>query len=100
MRRAMDGILPSKIQWRVGKTGMGMHFKRNMIMLDKKTLEDAIIKDSELINNYVNLDYLKRSYDLYKEDYKQGETTDLWLSTLLIIWLKNKTFENSYASSE
>jgi asparagine synthase (glutamine-hydrolysing) len=92
MRRAMENILPSEVQWRVKKTGVGMNFRRNMLLFDQKLLENSIFENGNLIGDYVNLKYLNNLYEKYSNEGKEVEPLNLWLSTVLIRWLMNKTF--------
>jgi asparagine synthase (glutamine-hydrolysing) len=89
MRRAMDNILPQKIQWRTSKAGLGMNFRKNMLQFDENTLEDLIYKNSDLIAEYVDVKHLKETLKQYMEGNKLVEPLDLWLSVILIIWIKN-----------
>ena len=91
MRNAMENILPHKIQWRTSKTYLSENFRKNMMLYNKNILENSIIKNSEIISNYVNLEYLKDLYNKYMNSYNVEEH-DLWLATVLITWLKNKSY--------
>ncbi len=90
MRRAMGGILPPEIQWRTTKAGLGMNFRRNMLLYDEKELENVIYKDVENINDFVETDYLKEVYKQYKENTACVNPLPLWLTAVLSIWIKNK----------
>lgn len=96
MRRAMDGILPKEIQWHTTKTGIGIHFKTSMLKIDKNILEQAIYEDGHLVNKYVDLKKLKRGYKEYEKNVESSDAIDIWLSVVLIIWLKNRTQGNLF----
>ena len=89
MRRAMNNILPIKIQWRTSKAGLGMNFRKNMLKYDEKTLEDLISKNSDLITEYVDVKHLKDTLKQYIMGNNLIEPLDLWLVVILIMWIKN-----------
>lgn len=93
MRRAMENILPSKIQYRSSKGALGINFKKNMLEYDIETLEKSF-QDIDLIGEYVNTKYLKEIFKKYKLGEEHVEPFDIWLSINLIIWLKKLELKN------
>lgn len=91
MRRAMDGIIPSEIQWRRKKFGFGLNLRRNLIHDDK--LIKKIFSDDSLVKKYVEIDLLRNLYEDYSNG-KQVEPIDLFFATVLNLWLHK--FEEQY----
>ncbi|OKH32525.1 asparagine synthase (glutamine-hydrolyzing) [Calothrix sp. HK-06] len=89
MRRAMDGILPPKIQWRGGKTMMTPNFLRGLLHLDQKILDDAMSNDSFLNQEFVNLTSLCRYYQhlLSGKDLTNDDVIPVWKATTLALWM-------------
>ena len=64
MRRAMAGILPSKIQWRGGKSNLGPNFQHGL-QLGQEKLDRIYNQDLSLIEDYVDLDSLRSLYQRF-----------------------------------
>ena len=90
LRRAMDNILPPKIQWRILKSKLGANFRRNFMLFEKELIEKMIYQDYSLIEDYVDKEVLKKSYALYKEicPKKNKSVMNIWKAITLGLWLK------------
>lgn len=95
LRRAMDNIIPIKIQWRPTKVGMGHNFRRNLILYDNELIEDIIYKEIDLIKEYVDIDVLRDSYEIYKKsgDKNKRAIRNIWKSVTLGLWLKKQNWD-------
>jgi len=85
MRKAMQGILPSEIQWRAQKTNLGKNFTRNVMRFDLHDI-DEIIQNNKFIEDYVDLTNLKESYNKLNEG-NGSELFKLWKVITLNLWL-------------
>jgi asparagine synthase (glutamine-hydrolysing) len=91
MRRAMNNILPEKVQWRVGKTMMSPNFRHGLVSFNRDILDETIINNSVLIEKYVDINDLKKNYSQFLLEENDKDVT-LWVKTVLIIWLKYAYF--------
>lgn len=97
LRMAMENILPAEIQWRFSKQDYLPPLQKNLIFFEKKFLEEIIYDDNKKINDYVDLDVLKKIYENYKSQNAKSidnkslediiDAVDVWLGTILYIWL-------------
>jgi len=89
MRRAMDGVLPSKVQWRPGKANLGPSFKHTFLNFEKETIKDVILKTSSEIQDYVDMDVLRDSYTrVQSETNSHNDVINIWKAVTLALWLR------------
>ncbi|NJM21129.1 MAG: lasso peptide isopeptide bond-forming cyclase [Richelia sp. SL_2_1] len=90
MRRAMNGILPQEIQWRGGKTSMSPNFRRGLLHLDRKILDEVVINNPTDIQEIVALESLHKSYREFISDKQMAEDhlMPVWKSVTLALWLR------------
>ncbi len=89
LRRAMDGILPPKIQWRGDKTDITPGMIKGLLEYDQKILEEAMIIKSKNIAKFVDISHLK---SMYQNLIDEGKITEniiikIWASISLSLWL-------------
>lgn len=89
MRRAMEGILPPKIQWRGGKSNLGSNFHHGL-KLGKEQLDRVMAEDLAYIENYLDLATLRSLYQRFSagEAISHDEYLAIWKSLSLTLWLK------------
>jgi asparagine synthase (glutamine-hydrolysing) len=75
MRRAMEGILPSEIQWRVGKANFAPGLERGLFTYERKRVEYVIMQKPQLIERYFDIDSLQDSY--YRFIDRQATESDV-----------------------
>jgi asparagine synthase (glutamine-hydrolysing) len=80
LRRAMTNILPEEIQWRVGKSSIGPNFVRSLLAFEQERLEQVLVKDHNVIEEYVDISILHKSYH-------QGDANAIWPALILVVWL-------------
>jgi len=89
LRRAMDNILPKKIQWRKQKSKLGYNFDYNFLNFEKNTIEEMITDKYNILREFVDLQELKKCYERYKSDLTENsDIMMLWNSVTLYLWLK------------
>lgn len=90
LRRAMQGILPREVQWRIGKGNLGANFRLRLLGDEKATLEQVIFQESHLIENYVNIPALKTAYSRYAANPNAAdpESVDIFVAVNLALWIK------------
>jgi asparagine synthase (glutamine-hydrolysing) len=90
LRRAMEGILPSEIQWRNDKGDLSSNFKLRLLQDERKTLEQSILGEPEIIEKYVDIAKLQAAYHRYSANpiACDGESVDIFVAVNLSLWLK------------
>lgn len=88
LRKSMENILPSEIQWRSKKTDFRPVFEKNLLSFGRRNLEEIIYNNNEIIKDYVDLDDLKHIYLKYNLGEVGSDLIVLWLVITLFYWLK------------
>lgn len=90
LRRAMDGILPSEVQWRVGKGNLGAQAKRGMLLHERHRIENALYGEPSRIAPYVDLPKLRETYRRYASggNYAEYDVWQLMVTVSLASWLE------------
>ncbi len=86
-RRAMHGILPPKVQWRKSKADLSSNFCRNLLMLDKDTLERVLETEAKAIDEFVNVKALSRLYQRYTRSPTNADAMTLFMAVTLAAWI-------------
>jgi asparagine synthase (glutamine-hydrolysing) len=97
MRRAMEGILPPEVQWRVGKGDLSSNFKKRLLEDEKETLDQIILHDHHAIEPYVDIPALQAAYSRYRAAplSRDEGVTDIFVAVNLAIWLKQSGASNT-----
>ncbi|GAB4550738.1 MAG: lasso peptide isopeptide bond-forming cyclase [Pleurocapsa sp.] len=95
MRRAMNGILPRKIQWRGGKSNLGANFNY-AVQLGKEELDRVVREDLEYIADYIDINLLRSHYRKFSDgqDMTHQDFLTIWKSLSLALWLKDANLCN------
>lgn len=72
MRRAMEGVVPTRIQWRVGKANMEPAFLHGLQVVDGERLAE-VLNNAESVRAYIAEDELQR---LSREEHLIGYDLD------------------------
>jgi asparagine synthase (glutamine-hydrolysing) len=86
----MEGILPPKVQWRLGKANLSTNVKLNLLS-ERLVLEDIILHRPEIIAEYVDIAALQAAYQRYIANPLRVTHADLFtvfLSVNLALWLQ------------
>jgi asparagine synthase (glutamine-hydrolysing) len=92
MRRAMEDILPKKVQWRGGKMDFTPSLSYGLMAFERDVLDKIILRDSGVIEKYVNVKSLRHAYGRFLAGESEGNSTDLfniWKCASLALWLKH-----------
>lgn len=94
LRISMKNILPIENQWRSNKTNLSLVSKTNILKHEQKFFEEMIFKKNDIINEYVDLQYLKEIYnDYFLKKNISNSAYDLFLIAQLFYWLNlNKKY--------
>jgi asparagine synthase (glutamine-hydrolysing) len=89
MRRAMAGILPDEVRWRVGKANLSSNFKRGMLDRDRSLLDDVILRDPAVIEEYVDVSALREVYRRYaSQPMSEDDALTVYSAVTLALWLR------------
>ena len=88
MRHAMDGILPSGIQWRADKGNLGPSFDHGLLIKAKDDLDRMIQSDTGGIGRFVDLDVLRKTRPVFKQESMDNYTVYHWRALSLALWLQ------------
>jgi asparagine synthase (glutamine-hydrolysing) len=94
LRRAMHGIVPPEVQWRVDKGSLAAGVCLNLLEYERATLEDAVSSESEAIGRYLDLAALRASHARYIANpiAREREAFALMLAVTLGLWLRAAGF--------
>jgi asparagine synthase (glutamine-hydrolysing) len=89
MRRAMEGILPRAVQWRVDKADLSFNFKRRLFERDRATIQELLKSRLGCLEEYVDVQAVQDAYRRWSEQPMQREKDALTLYTVatLALWL-------------
>lgn len=88
MRRAMEGILPDRVQWRPDKSNLGPGFRNGLMSLDRQALEAIAANDGAGLAEYVKIDYVYLLHGrLVSGQATTSEELALWRALSLALWL-------------
>ena len=88
LRRALQGILPREVQWRNSKSNLGPNFEHGLRTYERQRLEEAILRDAETIEKYVNVDSLRAAYRRFESGGVGDDTLMIWKALSLSLWLQ------------
>ena len=89
MRRAMANILPDEVRWRVGKANLSPNFTRRLLDYDRALLDDVIMNDPKVIEDYVDVSALRDVYHRYaSQPMSEGDGLTVYGAVTLALWLR------------
>lgn len=89
MRRAMEGILPPEIQWRVGKANFAPSLAGGLQTYEKDRIDRSILQHSEAIAPYVDIAALRQMHDRFASgNPTERDINTLHRTSVLITWLQ------------
>jgi asparagine synthase (glutamine-hydrolysing) len=88
MRKAMDGLLPSDVQWRADKSNIGPGFRHCLFQHGMKDLITAEGVADRLLLPYVCAKHLDDSRRQFRAEAGDRETLFLWQVANLTLWLE------------
>jgi asparagine synthase (glutamine-hydrolysing) len=100
LRRGMAGVLPPEVQWRPGKGNLAASFKGRFLEEERRTLEQVLFQDRDLIEPYVNLPKLQADYARYAADPHghDKEALNLFYAVSFALWLRKATVAQPQAA--
>ena len=94
MRLAMNNILPTKVQWRAGKSDLSPNFHYGLRQFDRDTLARVMQEDTDLIEPYIDVALLHQTYQRFMADkpMSDSDVISIWKPVTLALWLKQANF--------
>jgi len=90
----MEGILPKEVQWRGGKADMTAGVEHGLLTFERERLEELILRNSEIIANYVNTTSLREAYQRFTLSRGAGKDgLEVWKAVSLALWLQSNVLE-------
>lgn len=94
LRRAMENVLPPKVQWRRRKSDISQNFDINFIKMDRQLIEDLLSK-YKFVEEYISFNELKEAYGRYKKgkyktNYLEDDSIKVWKVVNLILFLEKE----------
>lgn len=89
MRRAMGGVLPEEIRWRSTKASLAPNFGRRLLDKDRPLLEEIIVGQPGVIEEYVDVPALRRVYDRFvARPASETDALVVYGAAVLGLWLQ------------
>jgi asparagine synthase (glutamine-hydrolysing) len=89
MRRAMTNILPVEVQWRTTKANLSPNFKRRLFDCERGRLDEVILNDPQVIQEYVDLPALRAAYHRYlSQPTSDDDALAVYGAVTLALWLR------------
>ena len=93
LRRAMEGILPPEVQWRVAKADLGYNFVSRLQDQDKdrQKLQESLFDEPEVLADYIDMDNLRSLFDRFESNGLKGArdlSGRLYVAAVLARWLR------------
>jgi asparagine synthase (glutamine-hydrolysing) len=91
LRRAMEGVLPRRVQWRAHKTNFLPSLSRGLLALERERLDDVILEDPGVIEEYVDLAALRAAYGRFVSRGPRTAAQDVlmvWWAISFALWLR------------
>lgn len=100
LRRAMEGILPTAVQWRRDKIDFTANLVNGMLGNHRDLLERVLVSDASRLAPYVNLPAVSAAYARLARQPDQAAPLDVqyvWRSVSLSLWLRQVQLRGSHA---
>jgi len=92
LRRAMAGIVPVKVQWRVDKSNFLPNFSHGLLAFEREQLEEIVLKDIEVATDYLDVPAIQELYHrfvLQRDRLSSREVLAMWRAISLVLWLRD-----------
>lgn len=91
LRRAMEGILPPEVQWRVGKGDLAYNVVFRLRDRDRETLRRGLFDEPGVLEDYVDMDELRKihgRFDAPGFKHARNDAARLYIAAVLALWLR------------
>jgi asparagine synthase (glutamine-hydrolysing) len=87
LRRSMAGKIPDQVRWRKGKEHLGWAFTAKLMETMQEQLQLAIMKNMEILSNYVNKVSVHKACLSYFDDKNLDQGEKVYEAAHLAMWL-------------
>lgn len=95
IRRGMEGLLPTTIQWRRGKGNLGMAFEHTLAKYGVDLLEKALQNPQPALKQFIDVHQVLNIYERWTNHQPQpNDSLTLWIVANLALWLQHSQMEN------
>jgi asparagine synthase (glutamine-hydrolysing) len=89
MRRAMARVLPDQVCWRIGKANLSPGFRRGLLGHDRGLLDDVILNDPQVIEDFVDVSALREVYRrCVSQPVSDDDAMTIYGVVTLALWLR------------
>jgi asparagine synthase (glutamine-hydrolysing) len=88
MRQALVGIYPEEIRWRTDKADNWPNSIRNLLMLEREVLDEIILKNPQVIEEYIDVASLRETYHRFVSKGIPSDAFAVWRAVTLALWLR------------
>jgi len=91
LRKAMEGILPPEVQWRLYKGDLGYNFVNRLRDRDSAFLSQSLFDAPDVLADYVDMSQLKEIYERFRSNGLKGarqNSARLYIAAVLARWLR------------
>jgi asparagine synthase (glutamine-hydrolysing) len=91
LRKAMDGIVPPEVQWRLRKADLAYNMVSHLLDDDRPVLVDALFAEPEVLDDYVEMDELRALQERFDTNRLKGgrqNAARLYIAAVLALWLR------------
>ena len=88
LRRALEGSLPEEIRRRRGKGNYSRNFDCAFFSYGRDCMEEVMANDVKLIQDFVDVEELRRMYQRYLRTSGREESLQVWSVLKLAVWLR------------
>lgn len=91
LRRAMEGIVPPEIQWRVRKSDLAYNFVRRLRGDDRDDLFQALFEEPAVLAEYIDMDELRSIHQRFDSGSRHGArhaSGTLYFAAVLARWFR------------
>ncbi|MEE8301091.1 MAG: lasso peptide isopeptide bond-forming cyclase [Candidatus Tectomicrobia bacterium] len=88
LRRALEGVLPPKVQWRIDKARLGANVLHNLIRFERTRLDRLFLKEPDVLRPYVNVAAVQNLYRAFTDQPTMVRALPLIRVVVLSTWLQ------------
>jgi asparagine synthase (glutamine-hydrolysing) len=100
MRRAMAGVLPNEVQWRLDKADLGCNFRRRLFEGDRAIIEDVVTSGLAPLEEHVDVQAVRAAYRRWSRQplQQRADALTLFKVVTLAMWLKTSGLGKAVAA--
>jgi asparagine synthase (glutamine-hydrolysing) len=91
LRKAMDGIVPPEVLWRLRKADLAYNMVSHLLDDDRQVMVNALFTEPEVLEGYVDMDELRALQERFDTNRLKGgrqNAARLYIAAVLALWLR------------